>query len=83
MRRLAEWTFYAIGFVAILYLALYAYAIFRGREFVPGDPIRIFRSPDAPDYSLNLDCQPAREPGTRGSAGRRAASCRNGGETSG
>jgi bacteriorhodopsin len=51
MRRLLEWMFYAIGFVAILYLALYAYAIFRGREFVPGDPIRIFRNPEAPDYS--------------------------------
>lgn len=60
MRRLLEWMFYAIGFVAILYLALYAYAIFRGSEFVPGDPIRIFRNPDAPDYSLDLNDRPSR-----------------------
>lgn len=83
MRRLFEWMFYAIGFVAILYLALYAYAMFRGREFVPGDPIRIFRSPDAPDYSLDLSDRPGRKPGTRMSALRRTASCRNGGGTSG
>jgi hypothetical protein len=51
MKRLAEWTFYAIGVVAVLYLALYAYASFTGRDFRPGDPIHIFRSPDAPDYS--------------------------------
>ncbi len=51
MRRLAEWAFYAIGALAILYLALYAYASFTGRAFQPGDPIHIFRNPEAPDYS--------------------------------
>jgi hypothetical protein len=53
MKRLAVWAFYAVGTLAILYLALYAYAVFtgRGRELRPGDPIRIFRNPDAPDYS--------------------------------
>jgi hypothetical protein len=51
MQRLGAFIFYAIGAVAIGYLALYAYAAFTGREFAPGDPIHIFRRPDAPDYS--------------------------------
>lgn len=55
MKRLAVWFFYAIGTLAMLYLALYAYAAFTGRELRPGDPIRIFRNPDAPDYSAASD----------------------------
>jgi hypothetical protein len=51
MKRLAAWTFYAVGMLAILYLALYAYASFTGRDLQPGDPIHIFRKPDAPNYS--------------------------------
>jgi hypothetical protein len=51
MKRLAVWTFYGISALAILYLALYAYAMFTGRALQPGDPIHIFRKPDAPDYS--------------------------------
>ena len=52
MKRIGTIAFYAIGVLAILYLALYAYVTFTGREFTPGDPIRIFRSPDAPNYSM-------------------------------
>jgi len=51
MKRFAVWAFYAVGALAVLYLALYAYAAFTGRELKPGDPIHIFRKPDAPDYS--------------------------------
>ncbi|WJR79735.1 hypothetical protein [Bradyrhizobium sp. NP1] len=51
MKRIAVWAFYAVGTLAILYLALYAYAAFTHRGFEPGDPIHIFRKPDAPDYS--------------------------------
>lgn len=51
MKRLAIWGFYAVGALAIAYLALYAYVVFTGREFTPGDPIHIFRKPDAPSYS--------------------------------
>jgi hypothetical protein len=51
MKRVAAWTFYAIGALAIAYLALYAYAMFTGSRFDPGDPIHIFRNPDAPSYS--------------------------------
>ena len=51
MKRVAIIAFYAIGTLAILYLALYAYAVFKGRTLEPGDPIHIFRKPDAPDYS--------------------------------
>ena len=55
MKRLAVWAFYGIGTLAVLYLALYAYAAFTGRVLEPGDPIRIFRNPDAPDYSAASD----------------------------
>lgn len=51
MKRIATIAFYAIGTLAILYLALHAYAAFTGRTLKPGDPIHIFRNPDAPDYS--------------------------------
>jgi hypothetical protein len=51
MKRVGIWIFYCIGALAIGYLALYAYAIFSGRDLQPGDPIHIFRKPDAPSYS--------------------------------
>ena len=51
MKRVAIWAFYAVGALAIGYLALYAYAVFTGRDLQPGDPIHIFRRPDAPEYS--------------------------------
>jgi hypothetical protein len=51
MKRLAILGFYGIGALAIGYLALFAYAAFTGREMQPGDPIHIFRKPDAPNYS--------------------------------
>jgi hypothetical protein len=51
MKRIAVWAFYVIGTLAVVYLALYAYAVFTGRNLQPGDPIHIFRKPDAPDYS--------------------------------
>jgi hypothetical protein len=51
MKRIAVWAFYGIGALAVLYLAFYAYAAFTGRELQPGDPIHIFRKPDAPNYS--------------------------------
>lgn len=51
MKRVAAFVFYAIGALAIGYLALHAYAAFTGRELQPGDPIHIFRRPDAPNYS--------------------------------
>jgi hypothetical protein len=51
LRQVAIWIFYAIGALAIGYLALFAHAAFTGRELQPGDPIHIFRKPDAPNYS--------------------------------
>jgi hypothetical protein len=51
MKQLAVWMFYAVGVLAILYLALFAYTAFTGRGLEPGDPIHIFRKPDAPNYS--------------------------------
>ena len=51
MKRAGIWIFYCFGALAIGYLALYAYATFTGRQLQPGDPIHIFRRPDAPSYS--------------------------------
>jgi hypothetical protein len=51
MKRVGAFAFYAVGALAMLYLALYAYAAFTWRELQPGDPIHIFRKPDAPSYS--------------------------------
>jgi hypothetical protein len=51
MKRLAVFVFYGVGALAIGYLALFAYATFTGRELQPGNPIHIFRKPDAPNYS--------------------------------
>src|SRR5689334_24604035 len=45
------WAFHAVGALAIIHVALYAYVAFTGRDFQAGDPIRIFRKPDAPSYS--------------------------------
>jgi hypothetical protein len=55
MKRIALWACYVIGALAIGYLALYAYAAFTGHELQPGDPIHIFRRPDAPNYSAATD----------------------------
>jgi hypothetical protein len=52
MKRAASWVFYVVGLLAIAYLALYAYVTLSGRDFQPGDPIHIFRRPDAPNYSF-------------------------------
>jgi hypothetical protein len=51
MKRIVVWVFYGVGTLAMLYLALYAYAALTGRDPQPGDPIHIFRKPNAPDYS--------------------------------
>ena len=50
MKRVAVWAFYGVGAIAVGYLALYAYAVFTGRDLQPGDPIHIFRKPDAPSF---------------------------------
>jgi hypothetical protein len=51
MKRVSIWAFYAVGALAIGYLALYAYAALTGQGLEPGAPIHIFRKPDAPSYS--------------------------------
>ena len=51
LKRVAEWILYVVGAVAVGYLALYLYAALTRPAFEPGDPIRIFRKPDAPNYS--------------------------------
>jgi hypothetical protein len=51
LKRIATIAFYVVGTLAMLYLALYAYAMVRQKSLTPGEPIHIFRNPDAPDYS--------------------------------
>ena len=51
MKRIAVWAFYGVGALAVGYLVFSAYAVFTGRDLQPGDPIHIFRKPDAPSYS--------------------------------
>jgi hypothetical protein len=51
LTRIGTIAIYVVGTLAIIYLALYAYAVFTRREFTPGDPIHIFRNPEAPNYS--------------------------------
>lgn len=51
MKRIATIAFYVVGTLAILYLALYAYVVFTRPTLHPGQPIQIYRNPDAPDYS--------------------------------
>jgi hypothetical protein len=61
MKRIATWTFYGIGALAIIYLALYAYAALTGRGVAPGDPIHIFRKPGGVDVTLAMP-NPGRYP---------------------
>jgi hypothetical protein len=51
MKRLGAWLFYAIGAIATGYLLIYVYAWLTAPDLTPGEPIRIFRKHDAPDYS--------------------------------
>ena len=51
MKRAATWLVYIVGVLSVGYLALYAYAMFTRPKLVPGEPIQIFRKPDAPNYS--------------------------------
>ncbi|MBI5128404.1 MAG: hypothetical protein HZA66_03095 [Rhodopseudomonas palustris] len=51
MKRVATWLLYGVGALACAYLALYAYAMLTAPKLTPGEPIKIFRNPDAPKYS--------------------------------
>ena len=51
LKRAGTFAIYVVGAVAIGYLALYAYVMFTRPQLVPGEPIQIFRKPDAPKYS--------------------------------
>lgn len=51
MKHIATWVLYVIGAVSVAYIALYIYTMLTAPRLEPGDPIRIFRKPDAPSYS--------------------------------
>ena len=50
MKLVAGRAFYVVGALAVRSLAPHAYAVISG-GLVPGDPIHIFRKPDAASYS--------------------------------
>jgi hypothetical protein len=51
MKRVAVWAIYIIGALSIAYVALHLYAMLTAPRIKPGDPIEIYRDPDAPKYS--------------------------------
>ncbi|WP_420132837.1 hypothetical protein [Rhodopseudomonas sp.] len=51
MKRLGTILLYVVGALACAYLALFAYRMLTAPRLEPGDPIKIFRNPDAPKYS--------------------------------
>ena len=55
MKQVTVWIAYGVGALAVAYLALYLYAAITARTLQPGDPIHIFRKPDAPSYSMSVD----------------------------
>jgi hypothetical protein len=59
MKRVATLVFYAVGALAVVYLALYAYVALTGRNLAPRDPIHIFRKPGSPELGV-LRKNPAR-----------------------
>jgi hypothetical protein len=52
MKRVAIWAVYTIGALSVAYIALYIYVRLTTPRLTPGDPIRIYRNPDAPEYSM-------------------------------
>lgn len=51
MKRFGTILLSIVGALACAYLALFAYRMLTAPKLEPGDPIRIFRNPDAPKYS--------------------------------
>lgn len=52
MKRIFVWLFYLIGALSVVYLLAYVYLVLTGPRITPGDPIEIYRDPDAPNYSM-------------------------------
>lgn len=52
MKRLAIWLFYIVGALSVAYLLAYVYLALTAPRITPGDPIEIYRDPDAPNYSM-------------------------------
>lgn len=53
MKRLAIWLFYLVGALSVAYLLAYLYLALTAPRIAPGDPIEIYRDPDAPNYSMS------------------------------
>jgi len=54
MKRVLAWLFYLIGALSVAYLLAYLYLALTAPRITPGDPIEIYRDPDAPNYSRNM-----------------------------
>lgn len=52
MKRAATWLMVLIGVLAVAWLAAYFYIMLTAPRIKPGDPIEIYRDPDAPSYSM-------------------------------
>lgn len=52
MKRLAIWLFYIVGALSVAYLLAFIYLALTAPRITPGDPIEIYRDPDAPNYSM-------------------------------
>ena len=56
MKRFAVWAFYGISALAILYLALYAYATFTRRALQPGDLGRLRGGDEQGGKTIAAEC---------------------------
>jgi hypothetical protein len=54
MKKIFAWLFYIVGALSVAYLLAYVYLALTAPRITPGDPIEIYRDPDAPNYSMNM-----------------------------
>jgi hypothetical protein len=54
MKQIFAWLFYIVGALSVAYLLAYVYLALTAPRITPGDPIEIYRDPDAPNYSMNM-----------------------------
>ena len=55
MKRMFVWLFYVVGALSVAYLLAYIDLALTAPRITPGDPIEIYRDPDAPSYGFPPD----------------------------
>jgi len=53
------WLLYLVGALSVAYLLAFIYLALTAPRITPGDPIEIYRDPDAPNYSMIVASVPA------------------------